>query len=117
MRKGCDFLFSKQLPDGGWGETLQSCLEKRYVSTSESTVAQTSWSLLGLMAAGVDLDRIKQGIAFLVKSQRLNGEWDGEGATGFFSSSCPTDYTYYKLLFPLWTLNRYKNILCSKEYK
>ena len=69
------------------------------------------------MAAGADLGRIKRGIAFLVKNQRLNGEWDHEGAKGVFVNSCAIDYPNYRLIFPLWVLNRYKNILCSKGGK
>lgn len=30
LKKCCDFLLSKQLNDGGWGESYLSCLTKEY---------------------------------------------------------------------------------------
>lgn len=35
LRRACDFLLSKQLPDGGWGESYLSCLTKEYAPPAD----------------------------------------------------------------------------------
>ncbi|CDP22089.1 unnamed protein product, partial [Coffea canephora] len=54
LRKACKFLLSKQLPDGGWGESYLSCSNEVYTNLegNRSNLVQTSWALLGLVAAG-----------------------------------------------------------------
>ncbi|KAF3956398.1 hypothetical protein CMV_018468 [Castanea mollissima] len=54
IRKACDFLLSKQLPDGGWGESYLSSQNKVYtnIENNRSNLVQTAWALLALMKAG-----------------------------------------------------------------
>lgn len=51
VTRACDFLLSKQMADGGWGEDFESCEQRRYVQSSGSQVHNTCWALMGLMAA------------------------------------------------------------------
>ncbi|KAJ8448504.1 hypothetical protein Cgig2_012148 [Carnegiea gigantea] len=54
LRKACEFLLSKQLPDGGWGESYLSCTNKAYtnIDGNKSNVVNTAWALLALVKAG-----------------------------------------------------------------
>lgn len=50
VKKGCDFLVSKQMEDGGWGENFESCELREYVNSETSQVVNTSWAVLALLA-------------------------------------------------------------------
>ncbi|MFS7934990.1 putative lupeol synthase [Helianthus anomalus] len=54
LRKACEFLLSKQLPDGGWGESYLTSVNKEYTNLdgNRSNLVQTSWALISLMKAG-----------------------------------------------------------------
>lgn len=50
VAQACQFLVSKQMADGGWGEDFESCEQRTYVQSAESQIHNTCWALLGLMA-------------------------------------------------------------------
>lgn len=50
MAQACQFLLSKQMADGGWGEDFESCEQRTYVQSATSQIHNTCWALLGLMA-------------------------------------------------------------------
>ncbi len=53
MQRTTHWLISIQNADGGWGEGGESYkLNYRGYEAAPSTASQTSWALLGLMAAG-----------------------------------------------------------------
>ncbi|XP_026656493.2 cycloartenol Synthase-like [Phoenix dactylifera] len=54
IRKACDFLLSKQLASGGWGESYLSCCNKVYTNLKGNRVhaVQTGWAMLALIDAG-----------------------------------------------------------------
>lgn len=108
ISKACNFLVSKQLPDGGWGERFESCLEKEYISTQESQVVNTAWALLSLMEANYpDRKVIDRGIAFLKSKIKKDGDFAQEAISGLFNHNCMITYTSYRNVFPIWALNRY----------
>ena len=111
------FLKGKQNPNGGWGESYLSCVNKAYppdgtgpYGEDNSGVVQTAWALLGLMAAeSDDRDVIERGVTYLMKKQLITGDWAQEAITGVFNRSCGITYTAYRNVFPLWALVRYHN--------
>ncbi len=106
--KGCEFLVSRQNPDGGWGERFDSCLKKQYIASEKSQVVNTAWALLSLMAAGYTNRKvIDKGIEFLMSRQQSNGDFPQENISGVFNHSCGISYTAYRNVFPIWTLSRY----------
>ncbi|KAG5014602.1 hypothetical protein JHK85_020738 [Glycine max] len=57
LRKACKFLLSKQLPNGGWGESYLSSQNKVYTNLkgNRANLVQTSWALMSLIDAGQSL--------------------------------------------------------------
>ncbi len=111
VRKAVQWLKSRQRGDGGWGEDCASYWRHRKDEVKASTPSQTSWALLGLMAAGVyDDDSVRRGIEFLLKAPRTGGKWHEEyfNAVGF-PRIFYLRYHGYSAYFPLWALARYRN--------
>jgi squalene-hopene/tetraprenyl-beta-curcumene cyclase len=113
MRKAVDWLVAIQNEDGGWGEDGKSYrLNYKGYEPSPSTASQTSWALLGLMAAGeVDHPAVARGIDFLTRTQKPDGLWDENYYTGGgFPRVFYLRYHGYRKYFPLWALARYRNL-------
>ncbi|XP_027117731.2 lupeol synthase-like [Coffea arabica] len=113
LRKACKFLLSKQLPDGGWGESYLSCSNEVYTNLegNRSNLVQTSWALLGLVAAGqakIDPTPINRGIRLLGSSQMEDGDFPQQEMTGIFMKNCTLHYSSYRNIFPTWALGEYR---------
>jgi squalene-hopene/tetraprenyl-beta-curcumene cyclase len=113
VRKAVQWLESIQNPDGGWGESGESYkLDHGRHQPAPSTASQTSWALLGLMAAGaVDHPSVVRGIDYLLAGQGEDGFW---GERSFTATGFPRvfylRYHGYAKFFPLWALARYRNL-------
>ncbi|KAJ1953988.1 hypothetical protein GGI12_005891, partial [Dipsacomyces acuminosporus] len=96
-RRACAFLLDHQNPDGGWSESIESCVVKKWVPHPEgSQVVNTSFALLALMAARCSNgDAIERGIALLMKRQQENGEWLQEGMEGVANRTIGIYYPNY----------------------
>jgi squalene-hopene/tetraprenyl-beta-curcumene cyclase len=107
------WLLSIQNDDGGWGEGGESYrLSYRGYERAPSTASQTSWALLGLMAAGEsEHPSVERGIGYLQGTQGPDGLWPEERftATGF-PRVFYLRYHGYPKFFPLWALARYRNL-------
>jgi squalene-hopene/tetraprenyl-beta-curcumene cyclase len=113
IHKAVQWLISIQNEDGGWGEDGSSYkLDHKGYEKSPSTPSQTSWALLGLMAAGeVDHPAVEMGISYLMETQDGNGTWREErhNAPGF-PRVFYLIYHGYAKYFPLWAMARYRNL-------
>ena len=113
VRKAMRWLESIQNPDGGWGEGCESYkLGYQGHKPAQSTASQTSWALLGLMAAGaVDRPSVERGVDYLLARQGADGFWAENHftATGF-PRVFYLRYHGYAKFFPLWALARYRNL-------
>jgi squalene-hopene/tetraprenyl-beta-curcumene cyclase len=118
VRKAVQWLELIQNPDGGWGEGGESYkLDYQEHEPAPSTASQTSWALLGLMAAGaVDHSSVGRGIDYLLAGQRENGFWEEQSftATGF-PRVFFLRYHGYAKFFPLWALARYRNLKAANK--
>ncbi|KAL2754855.1 hypothetical protein ACRALDRAFT_1051357 [Sodiomyces alcalophilus JCM 7366] len=119
-KKGCDYLLSKQRPDGGWSESYKACETMEWVEhPSGSLVVQTAWAVIALMEADYPhVEPIKKGIQLISSRQQPNGEWLSESIEGVFNKSCMITYPNYKFTFPIKALGmfarKYPNELISK---
>ena len=124
IRKAVDWLKFVQRPDGGWGEDCstywqhrtwyvsEATLHRRRDEVKTSTPSQTSWALLGLMAAGeVNSESVGRGVEYLINAERDAGKWHEEyfNAVGF-PRVFYLRYHGYSAYFPLWTLARYRDL-------
>jgi len=115
ISKACDFLLSKQMPDGGWGETYESCANMEYTQAKTSQVINTAWALLALQAANSDnKEAIQHGINLLLERQLDDGDWEQENISGVFNYNCMITYSAYRNIFPVWALNRFYQLKTIK---
>ncbi|XP_039336368.1 lanosterol synthase [Saimiri boliviensis] len=111
VSRACDFLLSRQMADGGWGEDFESCEQRRYVQSARSQIHNTCWALMGLMAVRhPDVKAQERGVRCLLEKQLPNGDWPQENISGVFNKSCAISYTSYRNIFPIWALGRFSQL-------
>lgn len=112
LQQAAQWLIAVQNEDGGWGESCASYEhDQRGIWLAPSTASQTSWALLGLMAAGqVVHPAVERGISYLLATQCKDGLWKDVSVTG---TGIPRfvyfRYHGYPKYFPLWALASYRN--------
>jgi squalene/oxidosqualene cyclase-like protein len=105
IRRAAEFLISHQLPDGGWGETIDSCKRDAYVSCTQGQVAMTAWALMGLVQSEMaDSEAVRAGVRFLCSRQQPDGGWSDDAIAGVFNRTCAIRYDNYCKIFGLWAL-------------
>ncbi|KAL8139691.1 hypothetical protein V2J09_005712 [Rumex salicifolius] len=120
LRKACEFLLSKQLSDGGWGESYLSCKNKVYtnIEGNRSNLVQTSWALLALIKAGqvaINPTSVEKGVRLLINSQvEKDGDYPQQEMTGIFYKTCSLQYGAYRNIFPIWALGEYRRCLMRR---
>ncbi|HLI83787.1 MAG TPA: squalene--hopene cyclase [Bryobacteraceae bacterium] len=108
LRAG-EWLRAIQNADGGWGESCAS-YDNGAFTPGPSTPSQTAWAILGLLAGGDTESRsVIAGVEYLLRTQRPDGAWDEELATGTgFPKVFYLNYHLYKDYFPLLALASFK---------
>jgi lanosterol synthase len=118
VRRACNFLLSKQMADGGWGESYkvrrlclnlislvliceynkQACEIGEWVNLDKSTVINTSWAVLALLIAKYpNPEPIKRGCRLVMERQLPNGEWLWESTV-----SCSLAKSVYLMKLISW---------------
>ncbi|XP_031504057.1 cycloartenol synthase-like isoform X2 [Nymphaea colorata] len=90
IRKACEFLLSKQLESGGWGESYLSCQNMEYTNLTgnRSHFVNTSWAMLALLSAGQEI-------------------------MGVTNRYCMISYSAYRNVFPIWAMGEYRKHMLS----
>ena len=105
IQRANEWLRSIQNADGGWGESCAS-YDNGIYTEAHSTPSQTAWALMGLIAGGDTYSSsVLNGIRYLVKTQRPDGNWDEDLSTGTgFPKVFYLNYHNYRISFPLIAL-------------
>lgn len=116
VKRGCDFLISKQCADGGWSESMKSCETQTYVNSGKSLVVQTAWAAIGLILAKYPhREPIKKAIDLIMERQLPTGEWKTEEVVGVFNHSCAIEYPSYQFIYPIKALGLYAKMVNEVE--
>jgi squalene-hopene/tetraprenyl-beta-curcumene cyclase len=112
VRRAVEWLLARQRDDGGWGEDGASYWGERRSETKDSTASQTSWVLLGLMAAGeTDHPATLRGVRYLTVARRHGAKWDEPWHTAVgFPRVFYLRYHGYSAYFPTWALGRFARL-------
>ena len=111
-RSAVDWLIARQREDGGWGEDGATYDLTRRMEVKSSTLSQTAWAVLGLMAAGeTEHPAVKKGISYIMQQPRDGARWDEPWFTAVgFPRVFYLRYHGYAAYFPTWALARYRNL-------
>jgi squalene-hopene/tetraprenyl-beta-curcumene cyclase len=106
IRRGCDWLISKQNPDGGWGETAHSYVDESFAGVGASTASQTAWAVNALQIGGLgNHPATQRGLQYLKATQTPDGTWNEPHFTGTgFPRDFYLNYHLYRHLFPMMAL-------------
>jgi len=108
VQRALEWIRAYQNADGGWGESCAS-YDNNTFTPGPSTASQTAWALLGLLAGGdVRSISLHKGIEYLVETQRGDGTWHEDYATGTgFPKVFYLTYTDYRNTFPVLALSAF----------
>ncbi|MFK4465951.1 prenyltransferase/squalene oxidase repeat-containing protein [Bacillus sp. RC252] len=105
LKKAASWLEHLQHEDGGWGESCQSSVEKKFISLPFSTPSQTAWALDALISYyDQETPIIRKGISYLLAQSTMNEKYPtGTGLPGGFYIR----YHSYGHIYPLLALAHY----------
>ncbi len=110
FQKAVNYLNRMQRKDGGWGEDGKSYYKNFESYSKESTPSQTSWALMGLLAASrINTPQVLKGVKFLTspKNKFVESHFTAVGFPRVFYLK----YHGYAEYFPLLAISKIKSQL------
>ncbi|KAJ1254050.1 hypothetical protein BS78_K128600 [Paspalum vaginatum] len=122
IRKACDFLLSKELPSGGWGESYLSAHNVVYTNLKGNRPhgTHTAWAMLALLDAGqakIDPAPLHRGARVLLDLQLEDGEFPQQEIIGVFLQTAMASYSQYRNIFPICALTEYRRRVLLADKK
>jgi squalene-hopene/tetraprenyl-beta-curcumene cyclase len=121
IQQAAEWIRMVQNADGGWGESCLSYDDPGERGIGVSTASQTSWAILGLLAAGdTRSDSVAKGVRWLLQQQNPQGTWDEHvpehgGQLRYTGTGFPRvfylGYDMYRHYFPLLALTTYRKAM------
>ena len=109
IQRACEYLWSKQRKDGGWGEAQETALARNYIQADQSIVDQTAWAIITLLNGGHANDpSLIKAVNWMISQQQEDGDWPVQPITGLFYKTTMISYRNYRRYFPLIALKMYK---------
>ncbi|WP_335872728.1 terpene cyclase/mutase family protein [Bacillus sp. 2205SS5-2] len=107
IQRAVTWLKNIQNPDGGWGESCNSDIEKKYIPLKKSTLTHTAWALDALISVEKESSEIDRGIHYLIKYGEKE-DWTTSYPKGQgMAASFYIHYHSYQYIFPLLALSHY----------
>jgi sporulenol synthase len=110
IQKAVNWLKRIQNPDGGWGESCKSDIEKKYVPLGVSNLTQAAWALDALISASNESSpEIERGMNYLINAVEHH-DWTSDYPTGQgMAGGFYMHYHSYQHLYPLLAMAHYQN--------
>ena len=75
LRRGAEWMLSRQNRDGGWGETCFSYEDESFAGLGTSTPSQTAWAVLALQSASLGAHPVAPRYADEPEKLRTSHPW------------------------------------------
>ncbi|RLN03681.1 hypothetical protein C2845_PM13G05590 [Panicum miliaceum] len=122
IQKACKFLLSKQLCNGGWGESHLSSRTKIATSIRTPIINIKCNYQAYLEKMKQPMQKVERDPTPLHKAARLimsmqlgNGDFPQEEMIGSFLKNGPLCYMAYRNIFPIWALGEYQKLVLQCE--
>ncbi|SMO37417.1 terpene cyclase/mutase family protein [Melghirimyces algeriensis] len=109
IRRGVDWLLSIQNKDGGWGESCESDVQRKYIPLNRSILVQTAWAVDALVAVyDRPVPALEAGVFRLLEMVKNMDSLEKYPTGGGLAGQFYIYYHSYPYIWPLVALSHYQ---------